>query len=106
MIKDTKLKGRIKKGLIGLNVILALTLFSLIVYWVTSVRLAQIEKAIQLGQYRSYTMDNLPYGDNAITPDYIGLQTTVADTTEEISEVEKELEDIDSAPPKDRKSVG
>ena len=99
MIKNTKLKGKIKKCLIGLNVILSLALFSLIVYWVASVRPAQIEKAIQLGQYRSYTMDNLPYGDNAIKPDYIGLQKSLADTTEEISQVEQELAAIDSEPP-------
>ena len=99
MIKDTKLKGRIKKGLIGLNAILGLVLFSLIIYWVASIRPAQIEKAIQLGQYRTYSLDNLPYGDNVIKPDYIGLQIAVADTTEEISEVEQELAAIDSAPP-------
>jgi polysaccharide deacetylase 2 family uncharacterized protein YibQ len=98
MIKDTKLRGIVKQYLIGLNIALGLVLFSLIVYWFASVRPTQIEKAIQLGQYRLYGMNNLPNGDNEIKPDYIGLQKAVADTMEEIDEVEKELASIDSTP--------
>ena len=98
MIKDTQLRARIKRYLIGLNIVLGVVLFSLIIYWVASVRPSQIDQAIQLGQYRFYTMDNLPLGDNQIKPDYIGLQRAVADTTEEISQVEQELAAIDSNP--------
>lgn len=99
MIKDTKLKAKVKQYLIGLNIVLGLVLLSLIIYWVASVRPAQVEKAIQLGQYRSYNIEDLPDGDNEIKPDYTGLQRAVADTTEEIDQVEQELAAIDSEPP-------
>ena len=99
MTKNTKLKAKIKNYLIGLNILLGLVLLSLIVYWIASIRPNQIEKAVALGQYRSYEMDHLPDNDNQIGSDYIGLQEAVADTTEEISQVEKELEAIDSEPP-------
>jgi polysaccharide deacetylase 2 family uncharacterized protein YibQ len=99
MIKDTQLRAKIKRYLIGLNIVLGVVLFSLIVYWVASVRPSQTDQAIQLGQYRFYKMDNLPLGDNQIKPDYIGLQRAVASTAEEISQVEQELATIDSDPP-------
>lgn len=99
MIKDTQFRVKIKRYLIGLNIALGVILFSLMVYWLASVRPNQIDQATKLGQYRFYTMNNLPEGDNQIRPDYIGLQAAVADTTEEISQVEEELASIDSELP-------
>lgn len=99
MLKDIRFRAKLKRYLIWLNIALGIFLFSLIVYWLASVRPNQIKQATQLSQYRFYTMDNLPEGDNQINPDYIGLQQVIADTTEEISQVEAELEAIDSEPP-------
>lgn len=99
MLKDLQLRAKLKRYLIWLNVALGILLLFLIVYWLVSVRPNQIKQAIQLSQYRFYTMANLPEGDNQINPDYIGLQKDIADTTEEINQVEAELAAIDSEPP-------
>jgi polysaccharide deacetylase 2 family uncharacterized protein YibQ len=96
MIKDTKLKTAIKKGVIVLNIVLGITLFCMIVFWFASVRPGQIDKAIQLGQYRSYSMNNLPVDTEEIETDYFKERLAVADTTEEIDLVERELASIDS----------
>ena len=101
MIKDTQLKAKIKKYLIGLNIALGLVLFSLILLWLFSVRPGQIENAVKLGQYRAYSMDNLPFNTGEIEADYIGARRAVADTAEEIDLVDRELAQIDDvgAPP-------
>jgi polysaccharide deacetylase 2 family uncharacterized protein YibQ len=96
MIKDTKLKTAIKKGVIVLNIVLGITLFCMIVFWFSSVRPGQIDRAIQLGQYRSYSMNNLPVDTEEIETDYFKERLAVADTTEEIDLVERELASIDS----------
>jgi polysaccharide deacetylase 2 family uncharacterized protein YibQ len=99
MIKNIKLRARVKNYLLALNFIMSLVLLSLIIYWIASVRPSQIERAIGSGQYRLYMMDNLPNGDNEIEPDYIGIRQNIADTTEEIIEIERELAAIDDSPP-------
>lgn len=99
MLKDLQFRAKLKRYLIWLNIALGILLLSLTVYWLASVRPNQIKQAIQLSQYRFYTMDNLPENDNQINPDYIGLQTNMADTTEAINQVEAELAAIDSEPP-------
>lgn len=99
MLKDLHFRAKLKRYLIWLNIALGILLLSLIVYWLASVRPNQIKQAIQLSQYRFYTIDNLPDGDNEINPDYIGLQKNIADATEDINQVDAELESIDSEPP-------
>jgi len=99
MLKDIQFRAKLKRYLIWLNIALGILFFSLIVYWLASVRPNQIKQAIELNQYRFYTMDNLPEDDNTINPDYIGMQRAIADTTEEIKQVEAELAAIDSQLP-------
>jgi len=96
MIKDTKLKSAIKKGAIGLNIVLGITLFCLIIVWFASIRPGQIDDAIKLGQYRAYSMEELPFDTGEIQAGYASSRLEVADTTEEIDLVEKELAAIDS----------
>ena len=96
MIKDVKLRAKVKRYLIGANIALGFILFSLIVYWLASIRPGQIEKAEKLGQYRAFAMDDLPFNTGEIEPDYIGFHRDVADTTEEIDIVERELATIDA----------
>jgi len=95
MIKDTKLKTAIKKGVIVLNIVLGITLFCMIIFWFASVRPGQIDRAIQLGQYRSYSMNNLPVDPEEIENLHFNERLAVADTTEEIDLVERELASID-----------
>ena len=99
MLKDLQFRAKVKRYLIWLDIALGILLLSLIVYWLASVRPNQIKQAIQLSQYRFYTMNNLPDGDNEINPDYIGLQKNIADAIEDINQVDAELESIDSEPP-------
>ena len=99
MIKDPKLKAKVKIYLLGCNIALGAVLLSLIIYWLVSVRPSQIARATQLGQYRTYSMANLPFITNEIEADYVGMQKQVADTSEEAGEVDLELASID-VPPK------
>ena len=101
MIKDPKLKAKVKLYLLGCNVALGVILLSLVIYWLVSVRPNQIAKAMQLGQYRTYSMANLPFVTNEIEADYVGLQKQVADTSEEAKEVDLELSSIDVPPKQD-----
>ena len=96
MIKDTKFKTALKKWVIVLNVVLGVILFCAIVFWFASVRPGQIDRAIQLGQYRFYSMNNLPVETEEIETVYFNQRQEVADTTEEIALVERELAAIDS----------
>lgn len=96
MLRDLHFRAKLKRYLIWLNIALGILLLSLIVYWLASARPNQIKQAIQLSQYRFYTMDNLPENDNQINPDYIGLQNDIADNIDEINQVDAELAAIDS----------
>ncbi len=95
MIKDSKLKAKVKLYLLGCNIALGVILFSLVMYWLVSVRSSQIAVATQLGQYRTYSMANLPFITGEIEADYVGMQKQVADTSEEVKEVAMELASID-----------
>lgn len=95
MIKDPKLKAKVKLYLLGCNIALGAILLSLVIYWLVSARPSQLAKATQLGQYRTYSMANLPFVTNEIEADYVGLQKQVADTSEEAQEVDSELASID-----------
>jgi len=99
MIKDSKLKAKVKLYLFWGNIALGAILLALVMYWLVSARPNQITKATQLGQYRTYSMENLPSITDEIEADYVGLQKQVADTSEEAEEVDLELGSID-VPPK------
>lgn len=91
MIKDSKLKAKVKLYLLGGNIALGAILLSLVIYWLVSARPSQITKATQFGQYRTYSMVSLPFFTNEIEADYVGLQKQVAATLEEANEVDLEL---------------
>jgi polysaccharide deacetylase 2 family uncharacterized protein YibQ len=97
MIKDTKLKKTIKKVVIALNIILGVALFCTVVFWFASVKPGQIDRAIKLGQYRAYSIDELPFDTGETQTVYASTQPEIADTTEEIDLIERELAEIDSA---------
>jgi len=99
MIKDSKSKARWKLFLIAVNAIFGLALIGLIAFWFLSVRPAQIKRAIELGQYRAYSMDNLPDGFDEIIPDYIGEGARIAAQIEEIDLDSSDFEGIYDAVP-------
>ncbi len=101
MIKDPKLKAKVKLYLLGSNIALGAILLSLVIYWLVSARPSQIARATQFGQYRTYSMASLPFITNEIEADYVGLQKQVADTLEEANEVDLELLSIDVPPKQD-----
>lgn len=72
MIKDPKLKGRVKKGLIGLNAGLGTIFIALLAAWLLVLRPSQFDMATHLDQYAYFEMDNLPEIANKIEADYFG----------------------------------
>lgn len=75
MIKDPKLKAKVKIILLGSNIALGAILLSLVIYWLVSARPSQIARATQyVTQYRTYSMASLPFITNEIEADYVGLQ--------------------------------
>tara|TARA_B110000503_G_scaffold65096_1_gene102378 strand:- start:614 stop:1702 length:1089 start_codon:yes stop_codon:yes gene_type:complete len=96
MIKDTKLKKTIKKVVIALNIILGVALFCAIVFWFALVQPRQIDRATKLGQYRAYSIDELPFDTGETQTIYANAQE-VTGNTEEIDLIERELAEIDSA---------
>ncbi len=78
MIKNSKIKARIKNFLIGLNIVLGIFLLLLILFWLLQVRPNQIAEIEQAGHYKYYTMDNLPTVIKAIEVDLLKKQQNVA----------------------------
>jgi polysaccharide deacetylase 2 family uncharacterized protein YibQ len=101
MIKDSKLKAKVKLYLLGSNIALGVILLSLVVYWLVSVRSTQIARATELGQYRTYSMTKLPFITDEIEADYVGLQKQVAKGLEEAEDIDLELASIDVPPKQD-----
>lgn len=72
MISNPKTKARLKIYLIIGNIALCSILVFLIAYWLISIRADHIAISTELGQYRSYSMNDLPTDNNEIEADYVG----------------------------------
>lgn len=72
MIKDPKLKGHVKKGLIGVNAGLGTIFLALLAAWLLVLRPSQVDMATHLDQYAFFEMNNLPEIANKIEADYFG----------------------------------
>lgn len=98
MLKDTKLRAKVKMYLVAANIALATILVFLFLYWLASARPHQLAKSTELGQYKSFSMSNLPNSNKTeLEADYVGnLKEAVADTSEEAADIDKELANIES----------
>lgn len=94
MIKDLKLKAKVKLYLCLGNIALGAMLLALVMYWFIFGRASQIAKATQLGQYGTYSIADLLSSNDKIEADYVDLQKQIADTSEEAMEVNTALESI------------
>ncbi len=95
MIKDSKLKAKVKLYLFWGNIALGAILLALVMYWFTVARASQIAKAIQLGQYETYSLVDISSITDKIETDYVDLQKQIADTSEEAIEIDIELGSIE-----------
>ncbi len=91
MTKDTKLTLKVKRYLIGANIVFSFLLLSLILYWFVTIRQNQIEKGEKFDQYQLFTRDNLPFNTQNSHFDYITSLGDVANVLEEIDFIKKEL---------------
>ncbi|RTK93419.1 MAG: divergent polysaccharide deacetylase family protein [Rickettsiales bacterium] len=79
MIKNPKLRSRIKLFLICANIALGIILVSMLIYWFAFAKPLQLHKAEQLKHYYSFSMKNLPSIINhEISPDYMAPPPIVA----------------------------
>jgi polysaccharide deacetylase 2 family uncharacterized protein YibQ len=95
MIKDSKLKAKVKLYLFWGNITLGVILLALVMYWFMVARASQIAKATQLGQYETYSLADLSSITDKIKTDYVDLQKQIASTSEEAMEIDKELGSIE-----------
>lgn len=90
MIKNTKLRSRIKLCLICTNIVLGITVIAMLIYWFAFVKPLQLHKAEQLKHYYSFSMKNLPsIIDHEITPDYMASPTIVAKIDEQVPVIDQ-----------------
>ena len=95
MIKNLKLKAKVKLYLCLGNIALGAMLLALVMYWFMFGRASQIAKATQLGQYGTYSIADLSSSNDKIETDYVDLQKQIADTSEEAMEIDIELGSIE-----------
>jgi len=95
MIKDSKLKAKVKLYLCLGNIALAAILLALVIYWFMVARASQIAKATELGQYETYSLADISSINEKIETDYVDLQKQIADTSEEAMEIDIELGSIE-----------